>query len=62
MTANTFLRPHHPDLKADFVLANPTFNVSDCPRSTERVRWKLFEKTQHRKRREHVSVNCSLPV
>jgi type I restriction enzyme M protein len=27
--ADTFLRPQHPDLKADFVLANPPFNVSD---------------------------------
>lgn len=27
--ADTFLKPQHPDLKADFVLANPPFNVSD---------------------------------
>ncbi|MFM9965673.1 MAG: N-6 DNA methylase, partial [Planctomycetaceae bacterium] len=27
--ADTFLRDAHPDLKADFVLANPPFNVSD---------------------------------
>ncbi|WP_372156949.1 N-6 DNA methylase [Xanthomonas campestris pv. fici] len=27
--ADTFLRDEHPDLKADFVLANPPFNVSD---------------------------------
>ncbi|NIJ94294.1 type I restriction enzyme M protein [Xanthomonas campestris] len=27
--ADTFLRNQHPDLKADFVLANPPFNVSD---------------------------------
>ena len=27
--ADTFIRPQHPDLKADFVLANPPFNVSD---------------------------------
>ncbi|HEX8916272.1 MAG TPA: class I SAM-dependent DNA methyltransferase [Humisphaera sp.] len=26
---DTFLKPQHPDLKADFVLANPPFNVSD---------------------------------
>src|ERR1700722_18176367 len=26
--ADTFLRDQHPDLKADFVLANPPFNVS----------------------------------
>lgn len=29
MPADTFLRDQHPDLKADFVLANPPFNVSD---------------------------------
>lgn len=27
--ADTFLKPQHPDLKADFILANPPFNVSD---------------------------------
>lgn len=27
--ADTFLRDAHPDLKADFILANPPFNVSD---------------------------------
>src|SRR6476660_2988383 len=27
--ADTFLREQHPDLKADFVLTNPPFNVSD---------------------------------
>ena len=27
--ADTFLQPQHPDLKADFVLSNPPFNVSD---------------------------------
>jgi len=27
--ADTFLRDVHPDLKADYVLANPPFNVSD---------------------------------
>ena len=27
--ADTFLRDAHPDLKANFVLANPPFNVSD---------------------------------
>jgi type I restriction enzyme M protein len=27
--ADTFLQDQHPDLKADFVLANPPFNVSD---------------------------------
>src|SRR5688572_25601161 len=27
--ADTFLRDQHPDLKADFILANPPFNVSD---------------------------------
>ncbi len=27
--ADTFLRDQHPDLKADYVLANPPFNISD---------------------------------
>ena len=27
--ADTFLRDLHPDLKADYILANPPFNVSD---------------------------------
>jgi len=27
--ADTFLRDQHPDLKADYILANPPFNVSD---------------------------------
>jgi len=27
--ADTFLSPQHPDLKADYILANPPFNVSD---------------------------------
>jgi type I restriction enzyme M protein len=27
--ADTFLRDQHPDLKADFIMANPPFNVSD---------------------------------
>ena len=27
--ADTFLRDQHPDLKADFILANPPFNISD---------------------------------
>jgi type I restriction enzyme M protein len=27
--ADTFTQDQHPDLKADYVLANPPFNVSD---------------------------------
>jgi len=27
--ADTFTRDQHPDLKADYVLANPPFNISD---------------------------------
>lgn len=38
--ADTFLRDSHPDLKADLVLANPPFNVSDWHRRDEDVRWK----------------------
>ena len=39
---DTFLNDRHPDLKADFVLANPPFNVSDWSgeRLREDKRWK----------------------
>lgn len=41
--ADTFLQPQHPDLKADFILANPPFNVSDWGQKIvqEDVRWKF---------------------
>ena len=38
--ADTFARDLHPDLKADFILANPPFNLKDWVRSTDDVRWK----------------------
>jgi type I restriction enzyme M protein len=37
--ADTFRRPLHPDLRADFVLANPPFNDSDWYRKDDDVRW-----------------------
>jgi type I restriction enzyme M protein len=39
---DTFLNDRHPDLKADFILANPPFNVSDWggDRLREDKRWK----------------------
>ena len=39
--ADTFLNDQHPDLKADYVLANPPFNVSDWwhPRLEGDIRW-----------------------
>ena len=39
--ADTFLNDQHPDLKADYVLANPPFNVSDWwhPKLEGDVRW-----------------------
>lgn len=37
--ADTFRRDLHPDLKADFVLANPPFNDSDWYRKDDDVRW-----------------------
>jgi len=37
--ADTFRRDLHPDLKADFVLANPPFNDSDWFRKDDDVRW-----------------------
>jgi len=36
---DTFRRPLHPDLRADFVLANPPFNDSDWFRKDDDVRW-----------------------
>lgn len=41
--ADTFLRNLHPDLKADYVLANPPFNVSDWSGHLLRddVRWRF---------------------
>ena len=39
---NSFHNDHHPDLKADFILANPPFNVSDygAERLLEDERWR----------------------
>ncbi len=39
--ADTFRRDLHPDLKADFVLANPPFNMSDWARDADDVRWQF---------------------
>ena len=39
--ADTFRRDLHPDLRADFVLANPTFNDSDWFRKDDDVRWQF---------------------
>ena len=38
--ADTFYEDVHPDLQADFVLANPPFNMSDWYRSPGDPRWK----------------------
>jgi len=37
--ADTFRRDLHPDLRADYVLANPPFNDSDWHRKDDDVRW-----------------------
>lgn len=37
---NTFDNDKHPDLKADFILANPPFNIKDWPRNESDPRWK----------------------
>jgi type I restriction enzyme M protein len=37
---DTFRVDRHPDLRADFVLANPPFNMSDWARSTDDPRWR----------------------
>ena len=41
-SADSFLRDLHPDLKADYVLANPPFNISDWSGSllADDVRWR----------------------
>src|SRR5262249_57700951 len=39
--ADTFRRDLHPDLRADFVLANPPFNDSDWFRKDDDVRWRF---------------------
>lgn len=39
--ADTFRRDLHPDLRADYVLANPPFNDSDWFRQDDDVRWKF---------------------
>jgi type I restriction enzyme M protein len=40
--ADSFLQDLHPDLKADFIIANPPFNMSDWsgPNLAQDVRWK----------------------
>jgi type I restriction enzyme M protein len=37
---DTFARDQHPDLQADFILANPPFNIKDWARSESDPRWK----------------------
>lgn len=39
--ADTFRRDLHPDLRADFVLANPPFNDSDWFRNDDDIRWQF---------------------
>ena len=38
--SDTFRKDEHPDLKADYILANPPFNDSDWHRRDDDVRWK----------------------
>jgi type I restriction enzyme M protein len=42
-SSDSFVRDLHPDLKADYILANPPFNVSDWSGHLLRddVRWKF---------------------
>lgn len=37
---DTFARDIHPDIQADYVLANPPFNIKDWARSEDDARWK----------------------
>jgi type I restriction enzyme M protein len=39
--ADTFRNVQHPDLRADYVLANPPFNDSDWHRKDDDVRWRF---------------------
>jgi type I restriction enzyme M protein len=39
--ADTFRNVQHPDLRADYVLANPPFNESDWFRKDDDVRWQF---------------------
>ncbi|MGH3274114.1 MAG: SAM-dependent methyltransferase, partial [Streptosporangiaceae bacterium] len=39
--ADTFREDKHPDVRADFILANPPFNMSDWARNTEDKRWRF---------------------
>lgn len=46
MSANTFSKDQHPDLKADFIMANPPFNQKDWREENELTddsRWNGFE-------------------
>ncbi len=38
---DTFARDQHPDMLADYVLANPPFNIKDWARSEKDPRWKF---------------------
>ncbi len=38
--ADTFREDKHPDVKADFILANPPFNMSDWARRSDDARWR----------------------
>lgn len=38
---DTFGRDQHPDLQADYVLANPPFNIKDWARSEQDPRWRF---------------------
>jgi type I restriction enzyme M protein len=39
--ADTFVQDKHPDVTADFILANPPFNMSDWARTTDDSRWRF---------------------
>ncbi len=38
---DTFARDQHPDVQADYILANPPFNIKDWARSEKDPRWKF---------------------
>lgn len=48
--ADTFRSVQHPDLRADYVLANPAFNDSDWFRKDDDVRWHKVETDSNSKK------------
>jgi type I restriction enzyme M protein len=57
--ADTFRRDLHPDLRADYVLANPPFNDSDWFRQEDDVRWTEQQRRWSNRRLTRRAPPCS---